>query len=83
MPMPTTVSRRAFVAGSACAAAAVAAAGLATNAAPVLADQVSDAAQASPDTVYAAAASPAAKQENLECDIVVVGSGIEIGRAHV
>ncbi len=76
MPMPTTVSRRAFVAGSACAAAAVAAAGLATNAAPVLADQVSDAAQASPDTVYAAAASPAAKQENLECDIVVVGSGI-------
>ncbi|MDU5257427.1 FAD-dependent oxidoreductase, partial [Eggerthella sp.] len=85
------VSRRSFLMGLGATAAVVAGSGLAgcapqSTAAPASAESGSDAASANntssatgaqkPDTIQAAAETPAEKQETKDVDFVIVGSGV-------
>lgn len=72
----TTLSRRTFLAAGVASAAVAGLTTVANTSSVALADRVADAAQASPDTIYAVAQTPAATQETKEADIVVIGSGI-------
>ena len=85
------VSRRSFLMGLGATAAVMAGSGLAgcapqSTAAPASAESGSDAASANnapnatgaqkPDTIQAAAETPAEKQETKDVDFVIVGSGV-------
>ena len=90
-PDKSTLSRRSFLTGAAATAGLAAFAGLSgcapqSTAAPASAESGSDAAGANstssatnaqkPDTIQAAAETPAEKQETKDVDFVIVGSGV-------